>query len=89
MSERYELLGEMDEAWADMFMEVLKDNGIPCTSMPHFGFAMTAKGGMPEARRIFVPSGCMERARELREEMFSGNGEEALEKLFAEEDGAP
>ena len=86
MNEQYELLGTLDEVWAKMLMEILRGNGIPSTSMPVYGYALTAKSGVTESSRIFVPAACLERARELREEMFSGNGEEALEELFCEEE---
>lgn len=86
MNEGFELLGTMDEVWAKMFMEVLKDNGIPCTSMPVFGYALTAKTGGSDARKIFVPAIFGEQAKALLEELYSGNGEEALEALFPGEE---
>ena len=86
MSEQFVLLEAMDEIWAKMLMEVLKDNHIPCTAKPVFGFALTAKTGGSDCWNIFVPSKDVERAKELVDELFSGGGEEALAELFDDEE---
>ena len=89
MNEGFVLLGEMDEVWAKMLMEVLKDNDIPCTYKPVFGFALSVKTGGTDVWKLYVPSEYEARARELSEELFSADGEEALEQLFSEEENEP
>ena len=82
MSEQFVLLEAMDEIWAKMLMEVLKDNHIPCTAKPVFGFALTAKTGGSDLWKIYVPAEDVERGKELVGELFSGGGEAALAELF-------
>ena len=43
MDKGYVLLTEKEEMWARMLMEVLGDNGIPCTSMPVHGIGLVMR----------------------------------------------
>ncbi len=39
MNTDYTLLAEKEGMWAEMLMQVLRDNGIPCTAIPVYGGA--------------------------------------------------
>ena len=71
---RYEFLTEKEEMWARMLMEVLKDNGVPYAAEPVYGAALVLRGGVKERLRIYVPAGSMEKASDLVDELFSGEG---------------
>ena len=64
-------LTEKDEMWARMLMEVLKDHEIACHAEPVHGAGLTARTGMPEQLRLYVPEAQHLEARELMEELFS------------------
>jgi len=66
----YELLTEKEAMWAEMLIQVLKDNGIACTSVPVYGAGMVLRAGVQERLKIYVPAEYMRRARELLEELF-------------------
>ena len=70
----YELLTEKEAMWAEMLMEVLKDNSVECAAIPVFGAAMTLRGGAKERLRVYVPRESMPKARELLDELFSDGG---------------
>ena len=74
----YVLLAEKEEMWAQMLMEVLEDNGIPCTGVPVYGAGFALKTGKMEWLRVFVPEVDLEKAKELQELLFSAT--------FVEED---
>ena len=57
--------------WAKMLIEVLKDNNIPCTSLPVHGAALSIKTGMRERLKIYVPYKNLGKATELLNELFS------------------
>lgn len=71
MNQEYVLLTEKEEMWARMLMDVLKDNSIPCTSVPVHGAGFALKTGMQDSLRIFVPAEKLSQARELLEALFS------------------
>ena len=71
MNQEYVLLVEKEEMWARMLMEVLKDNGVACTSVPVHGAGFALKTGMQDSLRIFVPAEKLSQARELLEALFS------------------
>ena len=73
MKEGYVLLTEKDEMWARMLMEVLTDNGIPCTSLPVHGIGLVMRTMAQERLKVFVPAGLLDRASELTEALFSEN----------------
>ena len=71
MKEGYVLLTEKEEMWAKMLMEVLRDNGIPCASLPVHGAGLVMRTMAQERLKIFVPSGELGRASELEAALFS------------------
>ena len=73
MGNGYELLVEKEVIWADMLMQVLSDNGIPCTSIPVFGAGLTIYTGKQDIMRIYVPKEKLEEAKELTEALFSAD----------------
>ena len=72
MKEGYELLTEKEEMWARMLMQVLKDNDIPCAVLPVHGGGFVLKTGMQDTLRVYVPSEKLQHAKELLQELFSG-----------------
>ncbi len=72
MGSGYVLLAEKEPMWAQMLMEVLEDNNIPCTSLPVYGAALVLKTGKQERLRVYVPSENLEQASELLHILFSG-----------------
>ena len=72
MNGEFELLAEKEAMWAKMLMDVLRDNDIPCASMPVLGAGFAMKTGMAERLKIYVPSETMRQAQALMEELFSG-----------------
>ena len=71
MKDGYSLLTEKEEMWAKMLMEVLQDNGIPCTALPVYGAGLVMRTMAQERLQIFVPAGELERASELEAALFS------------------
>lgn len=67
----FAFLAEKDSMWAQMLVNVLKDNGIPCTAMPVHGAGLVMKTGMKERLKIFVPAEKKPQAEEILEELFS------------------
>ena len=72
MSGGFELLVEKEAMWAQMLMQVLKDNDIPCTALPVYGAGFVARTGMQEHLKVYVPSEKLQQAAELLHELFSG-----------------
>ena len=72
MEEPYLLLGEKEEIWAKMLVQVLQDNRIPCVAVPVRGAGFVVKTGLSERLRILVPPETLPRAKELLEELFPG-----------------
>lgn len=70
MNGEFVLLTEKEAMWAEMLAEVLRDNEIPCTSLPVLGAGFSMRTGTPERLRIFVPEDRLDAARELTEELF-------------------
>ena len=67
----YKLLVEKESMWAEMLIQVLKDNDIPCTSLPVHGAGLVMKAGVQERLKIYVPADKMEQAKDLLNELFS------------------
>lgn len=67
----YEFLVEKESMWAEMLIRVLKDNDIPCTSLPVYGAGLVMKAGVQERLKIYVPAEKMTHAKELLDELFS------------------
>lgn len=70
MNTDYVLLAEKEEMWANMLIQVLKDNKIPCTALPVHGAGMVARTGIQEYLRIYVPIQNKTEANELLNELF-------------------
>ena len=71
MNNDYELLVEKEAMWAQMLMEVLKDNDIPCAALPVYGAGLVVKTGVQERMKVFVPSENLQKATELLHALFS------------------
>lgn len=67
----YCFVTEKEEMWAKMFMDLLKDQGIACTSLPAVGTGMTMKAGVMERWKIYVPYEALNQALELLKEAFT------------------
>ena len=65
MPNDYRLLAVKESIWAEMLLDVLKDNNIPCTALPVHGAGMVLKGGVVEELKIYVPANWFARAEEL------------------------
>ena len=70
MGNEYELLTEKEAMWAGMLEQVLRDNGVPCVSIPVYGAGLALKAGMQERFKICVPADRMAKAKELLAELF-------------------
>lgn len=73
MNANYELLVEKEAMWAEMLLQVLKDNNVPCTALPVHGAGLVMKTGVQERLKIFVPSESKSQAEELLNELFSNS----------------
>ena len=71
MNNEYVLLIEKEEMWAQMLLQVLKDNQIPCTSLSVYGAGFALKTGMQDRRKVYVPAEYLTQAMELVEALFS------------------
>lgn len=71
MNTDYEFLTEKEAMWAEMLMEVLKDNDIPCASVPVYGAGLVLKTGARERLKVFVLAEKKPQAQELLNELFS------------------
>lgn len=71
METKYTLLTEKEAIWAQMLMEVLKDNNIPCVSQPVYGAGLTLKTGIQERLKVYIPSDNLTAAEELLQSLFS------------------
>ena len=70
MNDDFELLAEKEAMWAEMLMQVLKDNGVQCVSFPVYGAGLAIRAGVRERLRVFVPKESRQKALELLEELF-------------------
>ena len=75
MNTDYEFLVEKEEMWANLLMEVLKDNGILPAALPVYGAGLVIETGMLERLKIYVPRGDKARAEELLQALFSAKTE--------------
>ena len=71
MNNGFVLLTEKEAMWAEMLMEVLKDNDIPCAAEPVYGAGFTVRTGVKEWLKIYVPEEELEKAKDLYEILFS------------------
>lgn len=75
MDTDFTLLAKRETMWAEMLMDVLKDNGIPCVPRPVYGVGLTIRAGVKQVLAIYVPSDRLTQARQLYDELFSSQGE--------------
>ncbi len=71
MNTDYEFLVEKEEMWANLLMEVLKDNGILPAALPVYGAGLVIETGMLERLKIYVPRKNKAQAVELLQELFA------------------
>lgn len=69
MSDSYEVLVEKEEMLAQMLVQHLRDNDIPCSCTHVYGAGLVIKSGM-EKMRVYVPAEYMPQAKELLKELF-------------------
>lgn len=70
METDFEFLTQKEAMWAQMLIQVLKDNNVPYTAIPVHGAGLTIKTGMRESLNIYVPKEAKEKAQELMEALF-------------------
>ena len=71
MENRYQFLLEKDALWADICMQVLRENGIPCEAFPVSGAGAVLRGGLQERLRILVQVDKLPEAAALMEDLFT------------------
>ena len=71
MDNGYVLLVEKEEMWAQMLMQVLEDNNVPCAALPVYGAGFAIKTGAQERLKVYIPSENLPQATELLQELFS------------------
>ena len=71
MAERFEFLVEKEAVWADMLMQILKQNGIVCTATPVYGAGLTMYTGAQDRLKVYVPAECKADAEEILQAFFS------------------
>lgn len=70
METDYVYLTELEAIWAQMLTEVLDDQGVPYTTVPVYGAALSIGAGVRERWKLYVPAREEARARELLAELF-------------------
>lgn len=68
----FEFLAEKDAMWAEMLMQALKDNDVPCAAVPVHGAGLVMKTGMRERLKVYVAPDKAAQAGEILEELFGG-----------------
>ena len=77
MNGDFVLLTEKVAMWAELLMAVLRDNDMPIASMPVHGAGFSMSTGTPERLKIYVPTEKLDEARDLMEELFPEDDEQA------------
>lgn len=70
MDEKYELLIEKEKIWAEMYIQLLEQNGIKYMVMPVNGIGLSMKTGCQDFLRIYVASSEKNKAEDLIKEIF-------------------
>ena len=52
-------------------MQVLKENGIPCTAFPVYGAGVVLRAGVQERMKLFVPADQKQQAAAIMEDLFA------------------
>ncbi|MDD3919913.1 MAG: hypothetical protein PHO41_01860 [Eubacteriales bacterium] len=77
----YCFLTEKGVMWAEMLMEVLQDNAVPCVKQSRVGAGLSLYTGQSwERYKVFVPYRYLEQAKGLMEELFSADAEQETEQ---------
>lgn len=63
-------LTEKEAVWAEVLIEMLRNNGIPCISSPIYGAGLVVSAGVQERRKVCVPADCYQTASELLQAFF-------------------
>ena len=72
MENGFVLLTVKETMWAEMLLDVLKDNQIPCASLPARGGAgLAIRTGMQAQHRIYVAEEYLPQATDLMDMLFS------------------
>lgn len=71
MNADYVLLTEKEAMWAEMLVQVLKDNQIPYVTQPVYGAGFAIKTGAQERLKVYVPKEKESEARRLYDELFT------------------
>jgi hypothetical protein len=72
MENGFVLLTVKETMWAEMLLDVLKDNHIPCASLPaHGGAGLAIRTGMHARHRIYVAEEYLPQAKDLMDILFS------------------
>ena len=71
MTQQHEFLVEKDAIWADILMQVLKENGIPCTAFPVYGAGVVLRAGVQERMKLYVPADQKQQAASIMEDLFA------------------
>lgn len=71
MNSDFVFLCEQEKMWAEMLMQVLTDQKIPCLSFPVYGVGLIMRTGMRERLKIYVPKEKKIQADMMVEELFS------------------
>lgn len=69
----YQFLVEKEAMWAEMLMEALRGNDIPCVSLPVHGAGLVMKTGMRERTKVFVALDKKSQAEEIVKELFANS----------------
>lgn len=73
MDEEYELLIEKEEIWANMYVQLLEQNGIKCKVVPVNGIGLSMKTGVQDFFKIYVLSSNKEKAKHIIKKNFKEN----------------
>ena len=71
MDQPYVFLVEKDVLWANVLMQELKSNNIPCVAFPVHGAGMVLRGGAQERLKVHVPEHLKAQAEEMMEDLFA------------------
>ena len=63
-------LVEMDAVWAEVLLQMLRDNRIACVSFPVHGAGLVMAAGVQERRKIYVSAEQKTEAEELMKAFF-------------------
>lgn len=72
MDNGFVLLTVKETMWAEMLLDVLRDNHIPCAELPaHGGVGLAIRSGVHSRRRIYVAEEYLSQAKDLMDILFS------------------